>query len=340
MNIDSKKSQTEQLSTYEQNSNDWSEYWKHGSLTTFFGGDYQVGYSGDILFFWESVLESMPAATKIVDLATGNGAIPFIAAVISEKHDKRFSIVGIDYADIRLPSDSAIQDRMKGVDLLGNTPMERTGLDESSVDLITSQYGFEYGDQDSVLDEIQRIAKPGAKLALVLHHPDSAVVIQAKLEYRQTQMCISEERLDRKVRDLIKIVGDARTPEQRAQLKHNRDAEKLREQINRTMGRLLKRVHGQDDSQLRQVAQSFLRVFSDLSSLSKQEKLKFVENSSKEFLAYAGRMEAMSRATLSDQGFDGLLRDLESRGFKVEKNNNLKSLEGQLVARSIYCTSD
>jgi len=315
----------------------WSQYWKHGSLTTFYGGEFEVGYSGEVAEFWESCFSALPKRSSIVDLATGNGAIPFIAARISDQQDKDFDIVGVDYADIRLPDDPKIRAQMENVSLLSNRSMEATGIEPASIDLISSQYGFEYGQQDQALDEIDRMLRSNGQLALVLHHPDSAVVKQAKREYQQTRMCINEERLDRKVRDLVKVIGDARTPEQRSKLKFNQEAEKRREQINRTMGRILRRVQGEDDSHVHQVAQSFLRVFADLNSQSKQAKLDFIAKSSAEFLAYAGRMESMSAATLSEDGFSALITELERRGFKLIKDQLLRSPDNQLIARSLLC---
>jgi len=316
-------------------SNDWSRYWKHGSLTTFIGGEYHTGYSGETADFWQACFERQPERATLVDLATGNGAVPLIAARISQREDKRFRIIGIDYADIRLPTDASIRKQMDAVELIANTPMENTGLEPASVDFISSQFGFEYGNQQQVLDEIDRVLGPSGQLALVLHHPDSAVVAQARREYQQTQLCINEERLDRKVRDLVRVIGDARTPEQRSQLKFNREAEKYREQINRTMARILQRVKGENDTQVHQVAQSFLRVFADLSGQSKQQKLDFIENASSEFLAYAGRMQAMSAATLDQAQVDKLIQKLEQRAFRLEQDQELHSASGELVARAI-----
>ena len=316
-------------------SRDWSEYWKHGSLTTFFEGEFQVGYSGEVAEFWEKQFSALAPKATIVDLATGNGAIPYIAAQVNAREKKEFRIIGIDYAEIRLPNAQDVQLQMNDVELLPNRPMEQTGLENNVADLITSHFGFEYGDQSSVLDEIERLLRPGGSLALVMHHPDSAVVQQAKRDYRQTRMCIQEERLDRKVRDLVKIVGDARTPEQRAQLKNSKDAEKLRNQINRTMQRLLKRVEGEDNKQLIQVAQSFLRVFADLVGQSKEKKIEFIRESSQAFLAYAGRMEAMARATLDEQQFTGLTDTLSDRKFKILSNANLHSKDDKFIGRSL-----
>lgn len=318
-------------------SDDWTQYWKHGALTTFFGGEFEVGYSGEAGAFWEALFSELPDGASIVDLATGNGAVPFIAARVGRETRRRFEIVGIDYAEIRLPEKEDIRRQMDGVDLRGGISMEATGLPARSADLVCSHFGFEYGDQDRVLDEIERLLVPEGTLALVLHHPDSAVVRQAKRDDRHTRLCIDEERLDRKVRDLVRIVGDARTPEQRARLKFNREAEQRREQINRSMERILGKIQGEDDGHVHRVAQSFLRVFADLSGQTKQQKLDFIEQSSKEFQAYAGRMRAMSAATLDVSAYGGLVESLEQRGFAVRSKGELHSEQGELIARSLVC---
>jgi hypothetical protein len=241
----------------------------------------------------------------------------------------------VDYAEIRPSDDQTVRDQMARVELLPNTPMEDTGLTAGCADLVTSHFGIEYGDQEQVITELDRLLSPSGKLALVMHHPDSAVVQQAKRDYQQTRMCLNEERLDRKVTKLVEIVGHATTPQQRAALQHNAEAERLRHQINRSMERLLKRVRGQDDSQMFRVAQSFLRVFADLIDRPMQEKLDFVRNSSQALSAYAGRMESMARATLSEAQFAGFVEALEGIGLSVTHSGVLSTNEDELLGRTV-----
>ena len=314
----------------------WSDFWRHGSLTTFFAGKYQHGYDGPVAEFWADVFDSLPLSATLVDLATGNGAIPYLAAQAADRRQAQWRIIGVDYADIQVPTDPAVRAQMSQVELLPNTRMEQTGLDGDSVDLVTSHFGFEYGDVEQVVAEVDRLLKPAGTLALVMHHPDSAVVRQAKRDYQQTRMCLDQERLDRKVTRLVKLVGHARTPYQRDQLRHNPDAEKLRHQINRSMERLLQKVRGQeDDSQMFRVAQSFLRVFADLIDRPLEEKLDFIRQSSASLSAYAGRMESMARATMSQDQFDQFLGLLEGIGLKCEQSGLLQTADGELIGRSL-----
>lgn len=316
-------------------SHDWSHYWKYGALTTFFGGEFERGYSGEVGKFWESCFESLQPESVIIDLATGNGAVPLIAARTNRRLQRDFRIIGLDYADIQLPNDEAIRQDMAGVTLLANTPMEATGLDDSSADLVVSHFGFEYGDQFETLEEVMRVLKPGGGLALVLHHSGSVVVKQAERDVRHTEICLKEEKLDEKVKRLVEIVGDARTPEERSKLKFNEVAEKQRAEINQTMMRILNRIEGEDDAHIHQVAQSFLRVFADLSHKTKKEKLDFIAQSSSEFAAYAGRMNSMAAATMSEAAFRQLIDRLGRLGFSATSAGALKSTDGQLVGRTL-----
>lgn len=313
----------------------WSEFWRHGSLTTFFAGDFQRGYDGPVAAFWEKVFADLPVEATIVDLATGNGAIPYLAVGAAEQKHARWRIIGVDFAEIGRFDDPAVQARMASVELRSNTPMEQTGLPDASADLVTSHFGIEYGDRTAVTAELDRLLTNQGRLALVLHHPASAVVQQAKRDYQQTRMCLDEERLDRKVSRLVKLVGHATTPQQRANLRHDPEAERLRHQINRSMQRLMNKVQGQDDSQMFRVAQSFLRVFADLIDRPLQEKLDFIRQSSQSLSAYAGRMESMARATLSDSDYESFVGGLQAIGLQVEDSADLVADGGELLGRTL-----
>ncbi len=323
------------------NSQHWSEFWRHGSLTTFLDGQFQKGYDGPVAEFWEQTFGGLPPKATIVDLATGNGAIPYIASLVGRRRRANWRIIGVDYAAIRLPDDPTVRAHMESVELLPHTPMENTGLVAGCADMVTSHFGIEYGNRRRVVTEVGRVLSGRGKLVLVLHHLNSAVVQQAKRDYKQTLLCLEEEQLDRKVSRLVRLVGHARTPEQRASLRNNPEAERLRHEINQTMERLLQKVSGQeDDSQMFRVAQSFLRVFADLIDRPLEEKLNFIRESSRSLSAYAGRMESMARATMSDEVVDEFTHQLRGVGLEPVSSGTLTTEDGELLARTLVAERD
>ena len=104
-----------------------------------------------------------------------------MAAQYAHDHGLDFQITGIDFSDIHpleLQSETPL---LKNIHFVGNTPMERTGLETRSQDFIMSQFGFEYGDRQASLREIKRLLTPeGGIFVAMIHHQDSAVLKQAR----------------------------------------------------------------------------------------------------------------------------------------------------------------
>lgn len=176
---------------------EWSRFWSRGTITTF-EGQFAGNYDGDIADFWHAALEPLNDDGVVVDLATGNGAVALLAAAWAREQGRRLSITGVDFASIDPAVVSAARPELAAdlaaITIIGNTPLEATGFEPGSVDLATSQYGFEYGDSAAGSLEAARILRPGGRLAMILHHADSAILRQAHEGLAQLSYCLDEER--------------------------------------------------------------------------------------------------------------------------------------------------
>ncbi len=77
----------------------WDRYWAYGNIHSFSqvsGGNYQ----GAIADFWKSRFETLESESRILDIATGNGAIALLALESSDQRSAHFEILGVDLADI------------------------------------------------------------------------------------------------------------------------------------------------------------------------------------------------------------------------------------------------
>mgnify|MGYP001079043423 CR=1 FL=1 len=309
----------------------WNNYWESGAVTTFSEGRFETGYIGPVKNFWRDQIKSLDDSAVIVDLATGNGAIPLIAAEYMIENEKNWNIIGIDYAHIKPPVDK--NKELSVVTFHSSTPIENTNIETASVDLVTSQYGIEYADLDKAVMELQRIMKQGAYFTTIMHHPDSLVVKQSKRDIFQTKLCLEIEEFDQKVEKLVSIVGDARTKEQKKMLKHNREAEKTRDIINASLERMYKRLANKEADQMLKITQTFMRVFGDLSSLEKNEKIKFIRDVSASMSAYKARMQSMQKASLSDLDFNQFLKKLEQNQFEIVHSGELRDDNKDILGR-------
>jgi SAM-dependent methyltransferase len=153
----------------------WSRYWSGGALTSL-PEDFAVNYEGEIARFWQSVFDALPAGARVVDLCSGNGPIALMAAT----HSRSAEVLAVDAAQIS-PSVIAqryphLRDALGRVRFHGGQAVESLTLEPGSVDLVSSQYGIEYTDWDRIATNIAGWLRPGGRLALVSHVPDSGMV--------------------------------------------------------------------------------------------------------------------------------------------------------------------
>ena len=221
--------------------NQWSNYWRKATITTF-SRRFNENYDQEFRAFWDARFAELPGPARVVDLGTGNGAVALLAAEFAGVHAKRFEVIGLDYADIRPDDDLAALDRLQPllaqIDFRGGVPIEATGLASGSVDLLTGQYGFEYADTAAAVAEAHRILRPRGRIALVMHHTGSFVVSLARDGSDQVRLCLAEERLDERATALIRVMGEAVSDAQRRQLKLDPEAERLRHELNESVARL------------------------------------------------------------------------------------------------------
>ena len=162
----------------------WDKYWAHGFLTSC-GEAFDENYEGEMRRVWEEFFGALGPGTAVLDIGTGNGAVPMIAAEVSESKNLNLQIHAIDLAQIK-PQQAVTRQRhlLAKIHFHGNTPMEKTGFEPSAFDAITGQYALEYGDLEAAVLEIGRISKPNARLLFVCHHHDSVVLQTGREELR------------------------------------------------------------------------------------------------------------------------------------------------------------
>ena len=88
-------------------SSDWSKFWLNKTTTSFYD-IFQDNYSGEIKSFWFEQLSKISDDATVLDLATGNGALPFLFGEYATKYSKSYTVNAIDYSKIN-PSKKKIK---------------------------------------------------------------------------------------------------------------------------------------------------------------------------------------------------------------------------------------
>lgn len=148
----------------------WTRYWQADRLQSCIPA---VSTSEqEIVEHWARFGRSLPAQSRLIDLATGNGAVP--AALV--KAGINLVITAVDRADIDPPRYLAQGASLRSVEFIGNVDLADPTALEGQYDAVTSQFGIEYMAEDLRAGLLARLLRPGGRFQLLLHHDDSAVV--------------------------------------------------------------------------------------------------------------------------------------------------------------------
>lgn len=300
---------------------EWEQFWRHGSVTTFERSG-NPNYDGEIREFWERQFATLRESARIVDLATGNGAVALLAAEYSATHDRQFRVDALDRAGIRPEKDlqeaEAAREWLKSVRFRGGAPNESTGLEGECADLVTSQYGFEYGDPSASAREAMRILKPGGRIALITHHANSVVVGEAREGLEQHRLCLRREQLLTRARRVVDAMASAESDFEKRMLKHDARTENLRRKLNAAVARVQQQAGQFSDpgNGIGFVLNGLQSVFAP--GLEPAERRATIRRLREASDAYCLRMEDLLAATPDAGEFDRLLDHLRSAGLLVD----------------------
>lgn len=170
--------------TKKTNLNHWSRYWQTGHLTSL-PEDFSTVYDGEIEAFWKNLADTLPDEGQVLDVCSGNGPVALLIA----RHAPSARVWAADAAAIdpstALSGHPALEELSRRVTYLPETPSESVDALDRQFDLVTSQYGLEYTDWSASARAIASVLKPGAKLAIVAHVPDSAMIEMMEAEQKE-----------------------------------------------------------------------------------------------------------------------------------------------------------
>ncbi|WP_214000255.1 class I SAM-dependent methyltransferase [Arsukibacterium sp.] len=158
----------------------WDSYWLgSGSLNSFGEGEAAKGYEGELLAFWHNCFTQLPQDAVVLDVGTGNGAIAMAARKYSDSQQHNYTIYGTDAAKIEplraFAASPEIAGLLQTITFYPECKTEELPFADASVDLVTSQFAFEYAERTAALNECLRVLKPGGRFTAIMHHADSDI---------------------------------------------------------------------------------------------------------------------------------------------------------------------
>jgi SAM-dependent methyltransferase len=170
----------------------WRHYWRENRLAACVPDNPDA--AGAIERHWTEFFSALPAGTRVLDIATGNGVLLVWAARAARSAGRELLLTGVDLADIDparfLPE---YRSDLAGVRFTGGTAAESLPFADGSFDVVISQYGLEYADLDLALNETGRVLVSGGQLHWLAHADESIVVAQGRARLADIGLLLASE---------------------------------------------------------------------------------------------------------------------------------------------------
>jgi ubiquinone/menaquinone biosynthesis C-methylase UbiE len=316
----------------------WDAYWAQGNITSL-ASAYEGTYEGDIRAFWQRTTQDLPDGARIVDLGTGNAALPILLHAWAREQGKNWDLTGVDLAHV---DKAIIRDKhpefaeaLDDITLLGRTSMTRLPMPDATVDCVTGQFAIEYAPMQEVLKEVSRVLKPGAMAAFMVHHPQSVIIRTSREEKEQARLVFDEHKVLLRAKSLIKAMGDARTPEALARLRQHPETERKRHLLNQALSALQQSGPWQTSAAFIETTLSYVAaLFDDYASAPLREKLALLQQARHELATNLERIDDLLAAQKSEEDMLAMVGFAERHGLQTNRMEPFVDSQDRLIGWS------
>ncbi|MDT3321518.1 class I SAM-dependent methyltransferase [Shewanella sp. SP1S1-7] len=315
----------------------WSEYWKQGHITSF-GSDYEKNYTGQLKDIWSNIFSQFPMGFKVLDVATGNGALPLLIQDYFSKLSVEGNVKGVDYADINLvPLVNSHINKNVVIELLGNTSAESLPFSDFEFDTVISQFGIEYSDLVISVPEVLRVLRDQGTFHAVIHHQKSVVIrynskLLSFLQYPEI------ERLVFLLKVMAHDMGEMINRQDLIRIRSCAICEKSRIEINA----LLSKLAAYDEISLSETGiLSYVNVFFRNGLFwSIEKKLEYLAFVSKQITVYRQRLTELVEASMSFECIDTFREILNQSAVTTFSVEEVVNNTGDILAWYVFFSKD
>lgn len=212
--------------------NAWSSYWANGTLHSC-AGSFAGNYAGAIADFWRPLFERLQPGESVLDIATGNGALPMLAW----EQRKSGGGISIDAVDLAVVAPAWHDpDKHVAIRFHPGVCMEQLPFPDQGFDLVASQYGLEYGHWPEALHECLRVCRADGTAAFILHHAGSVLVKVGRCELDNQRLLLAPGGLVQAAREVLPWIDRARSGG--IGLSEESEAKRCKDAYNQAMRRL------------------------------------------------------------------------------------------------------
>jgi ubiquinone/menaquinone biosynthesis C-methylase UbiE len=317
----------------QSDSDKWSRYWSDGRIAACMadaGGSYgdQLGEQ------WRRWFEQLPECARVLDLATGNGALVHLA--LASGKGSRLRLVGVDYAAIepwrQLP---AAHSEHKRIRFYGHTNIEQLPFAAGMFDAVVSQYGAEYAETGASIAEAVRVLARGGCLRWVCHHRDSTIYRNTCSEIEHARFVLEQAQPDLLLAALLQRQIEAgRFIEQ----SHQRTASTpQRQALNAALSDCLQRLRAATPASefLDMVLQNLAYIYQHREQHAPELVLQKVAEVRVEMEVFLGRMQALVSSALDNDKVNTILARLAAHGMHAGEAEMVHKHNGDIIGVAI-----
>ncbi len=296
----------------------WADLWQRGVLHSCAAG-IDGNYDGEIARFWAACFARLKPGCRIIDLATGNGALALLAQQHAASHAISFEVHGVDIAEINPVAhlkDAA--PHLASIHFHPGVDITRLPFADGSANLVMSQYGFEYADTTAAIREVDRVLADDGMLALLMHSDDSIIARTLPHQLRALEHLLASEFLN-KLTAIAELIAQAGTPSGKTALLANPEAEKTRQAFNQAATALVNQAEASPEVHV--LKQAIVKTRQVLETAQRGD-ISLVRTQTARWRtgleAEQVRLRHLSSALLAPEDLQGIAQKFCHLGFQVE----------------------
>ena len=240
----------------------WSDYWAQGVVHSCVG-TYGDNYGGALGDFWMKTFSGLPGGARVLDIATGNGALPRLLLSHAKHCDVQCDAIDLAAIQPNWFKQLAALDSQR-LRFYGGVDAAHLPFANGSFDLVVSQYGIEYSNLEKSIPEVCRVTCASGRIAFIAHHGNGRPVRLAQTEQTYLDWLLAEQSLFDAASLMIEPMARAATAEGRASLGSDANALRAREHFNALLSQLSHRAAtGENSDVLLEARDHLMSILAD-----------------------------------------------------------------------------
>ncbi|NVK23049.1 MAG: class I SAM-dependent methyltransferase [Kangiellaceae bacterium] len=297
-------------------SNHWEKYWSEGHLTSFCG-DFEENYEDEYSTFWKEKFSEVTAGNSVLDLATGNLALPVLGLSIPKDDIKYYAVDLSKISKNKIcEKKSQLKEILNKIELFDQLNIENLNIFENEkFSLISSMYGFEYANEKKVLAEVSRLLSKGGRFVAIAHSENSIILNRNNQSLRCLNSILAKKGLLDTLERMSKAMRSIKSQKDLVDMKFNNVAEKLRSQLNQQLSGLdnsYKELFWETATPL--FIQNF---FSSLIGTNHKTRVDWINKKRRELHKHSLRLLDLKHAAINSMRKEIILNELETRNLEL-----------------------